>query len=237
VQIGPKSKRQLAKLDSVWRQGDHVLITGGTGSGKTLLARQLDQIRLSHGGSVVVFVCKLKPDETITNHYQGWTRWTTWHSSPLLTEQRILLWPRVEHLKPTQAIDLMRTEFGKALESIGKSGLWTVHIDEGLMLSSPHYLGLGNVLGLMYALMRSSKGTMITLAQRPSHLPVSIYANISQAFVGRASELPDLRRLADLDGHVNSKDLQRMISQNSRHDFLWIPIGGDLAPERINLAC
>ena len=94
---------------------------------------------------------------------------------------------------------------------------------------------MGNTLGLMYALMRSSKGTMITLAQRPSHLPVAIYANIQQAFVGRASELPDLKRLADLDGHTNSRELQRRISLNGKHDFLWIPIGTDWEPERINL--
>lgn len=233
--IGPKSRDQIRRLDSMWRQGDHVLITGGAGSGKTLLARQLDQIRLSHGGSVVVFVCKLQPDATITDHYKGWTRWTTWHKSPLLTENRILFWPKVEKLSPSAAVELMRLEFGKALEEIGKVGLWTVHIDEGLMVSSSAYLGLGNLVGLMYALMRSSKGTMITLAQRPSHLPVSIYANISQAFVGRASELPDLKRLADMDGITNSRELQRMISHNGKHDFVWIPIGSDENPERMNL--
>ena len=138
-------------------------------------------------------------------------------------------------MSPTAAIELMKREFSKALEEIGKTGLWTVHIDEGLMVSSSAYLGLGNTLGLMYALMRSSKGTMITLAQRPSHLPVAIYANIQQAFVGRASELPDLKRLADLDGHTNSRELQRLISNNGKHDFLWIPIGTDWQPEKINL--
>ncbi len=77
---------------------------------------------------------------------------------------------------------------------------------------------------------------MITLAQRPSHLPLSIYANLSQAFVGRASELPDLKRLADMDGHTNSKDLQRMIANNGKHDFTWINIGDDAPPETVNIA-
>ena len=91
-------------------------------------------------------------------------------------------------------------------------------------------------MGMLYQMMRSSKGTMITLAQRPSHLPVSIYANLSHAFVGRASELPDLKRLADMDSMVNSRVLQRMINQNGKHDFIWIPIGSDSEPERMNLA-
>ena len=212
------------------------MITGGTGSGKTLLARELDQIRLDRGGAVVVFVCKLKPDDTIRDNYKGWTRWTSWKKNPTMTENRILFWPKVENLPLKDAVKLMKTEFEHALDEIGKIGKWTVHIDEGLFVSSPQYLGMGSTMGMLYQMMRSSKGTMITLAQRPSHLPVSIYANLSHAFVGRASELPDLKRLADMDSMVNSKVLQRMINQNGKHDFIWIPIGSDAEPERMNLA-
>jgi energy-coupling factor transporter ATP-binding protein EcfA2 len=236
VKIGPRARSQLTRLALTWQQGEHALVTGGTGSGKTLLARQLDEIRLQRGGNVVVFVCKLKPDETIDEYYKGFTRWTTWHKSASVTENKILFWPKVEKLTPREATALFKREFEKALGEIGKAGKWTVHIDEGLFVSNSAYLGLGNVLGLMYALMRSSKGTMITLAQRPAHLPVAIYANLSHAFVGRASELPDLKRLADMDGSTNSKALQKMIQDNGRHDFVWIPIATDSPPERINLA-
>ncbi len=235
MKIGPRSVDMLARLNRVWDQGDHVLITGGTNSGKTLLARQLDELRLKRGGSVVVFVCKLRPDATITDNYCGFTRWTTWHKNPLVTENRILFWPKVEKLTAREAVEVFRREFSEALDQISKTGRWTVHVDEGMFVSSPHYLGLGNVLGMMYALMRSSKGTMITLAQRPSHLPVAIYPNLSHAFVGQASELPDLRRLADLDGSTDSRSLQKLIRTNGKHDFIWIATGLDQAPERINL--
>ena len=234
--LGPKATEQLTRLSLVWNQGEHALITGGTGSGKTRLARELDGIRLKRGGNVVVFVCKLRPDDTLTDYYKGWTRWTTWHDKPSVTENRILLWPKVEKLTPTEAVHVWKREFKKALDAIGKTGRWTVHIDEGLFVTSPHYLGLTHELGMMYSLMRSSKGTMITLAQRPAHLPVSIYANLSHAFVGRASELPDIKRLADMDSTTNSKVLRDMIQRNGKHDFIWIPVGTDWEPERINLA-
>lgn len=239
MRIGPRSREQLARLSTMWNQGDHVLVTGGTGSGKTLLARQLDEIRIQRGGSVIVFVCKLQPDDTINEHYSkanGWVRWTTWKNKPNIAENKVLFWPKVEGMSPTDATALMKKEFTHALEMIGKKGKWTVHLDEGLFITSPAYLNLGPVVGMMYALMRSSRGTMICLAQRPSHLPVSIYANLSHAFVGRASEANDLKRLADMDSTMSSKDLQRMINQNGKHDFIWIPIGTNQPPERVNLA-
>jgi hypothetical protein len=108
-------------------------------------------------------------------------------------------------------------------------------IDEGLFVSSNAYLGLSDQLGMMYQLMRSAKGTMVTLAQRPAHLPVAIYANIEHAFVGRASELPDLKRLADLDGPHSSRELQKVIASNGRHDFTWIPVAPGWPPEQVNL--
>lgn len=234
IEPGPRTLDQLRRLSLSWPQGDHMLITGGTGSGKTRLARAIDQIRLDRGGNVVVFMGKLQPDETITKYYSDFKRWTTWHKYPLLTENKILLWPKIEGKSPREAFAIMKREFGRALDEIGKVGKWTVHIDEGLLMTSPAYLGKSADIGMMYALMRSAKGTMITLAQRPAHLPVAIYPNLSHAFVGRASELPDLRRLADMDGATNSRVLQRQIADLGKHEFLWIQTGKDTPPERIN---
>lgn len=235
MKIGPMTAKQMSRLGLAWNQGGHVLITGGTGSGKTLLAREVIEQRIKRGGFVVVFVCKLS-DETIDTAYRGFKRWKTWKKYPRIDENKILLWPEVEGLPMRDAFTLWKKEFSHALEEISRSGKWTVQIDEGLFVSSNAYLGLATELGMMYQLMRSMKGTMITLAQRPAHLPVAIYANIEHAFVGRASELPDLKRLADLDGPTSSRELQRVIAQNGRHDFTWIPVGPGWTPEQVNLA-
>jgi energy-coupling factor transporter ATP-binding protein EcfA2 len=236
MKLGPVAKRQLARIDASWSQGEHILVTGPTGSGKTELARLLDEMRIRRGGYVVTFVCKLQADETITKSYAGWTRWKTWKRRPGVHENRILLWPDVEGKTAPEAIAIMKIVFKDAIDAISKTGKWTVHIDEGLIFSNPAYIGLANELGLMYALMRSAKTTMITLAQRPSHLPLSIYANLSKAFIGRASEASDLKRLADMDGYESSRELQRTIMNNGLHDFTYIDIAGRSPSEQLNLA-
>lgn len=235
MDLGPISRRQMQRLSLAWNQGDHVLITGGTGSGKTELAKHLADIRIKRGSFVVVFVSKLKPDETFETSYKGWKRWKTWHK-PSLFEHKILLWPDVEGLELDEAMEVMKREFTKAIKAISKAGKWTVIIDEGLLMSAPQFLNLGALIGMMYQLLRSAKATLITLAQRPAHLPVSIYPNISLAFIGRASELPDLKRLADLDGAVSSRELQRIISANGKHDFTMVAVGQDWPPEQVDLS-
>lgn len=222
-----------------WNQGEHVLVTGGTGSGKTRLAYELDRIRIKRGGYVVVFVCKTQPDDTILDYYSkknGWVRWKTWKKRPAPHERQVLLWPDVQKKTYREAVAIMRREFQKALDAIQKGGKWTVHFDEGLFFSDPQFLGFKAELGMMHSLIRAGKGTLITLAQRPAHLPVSIYPNISHAFVGRASEQLDLRRLADLNGRESSKELQQRISQLGKHDFLHIAMGSQKPAEVIDLS-
>lgn len=234
--LGPHAAMTLRKMALTWEQGQHVLITAGTGSGKTLLARYLDQMRLDKGGSVVVFIGKLQDDSTIAEHYKGWTRWTTWPKNPSPNETKVLLWPKVEGLDYASAMSLMKVEFQKALRAISVKGHWTVHLDEGLMMSESKQLNLGSDIGAMYALMRSARGTMITLAQRPANLPLSVYSNLSHAFIGYAREASDLQRLSNLGTPLTARELGKVIQENGQHDFTYIDAVHNSMPTKINLA-
>jgi len=227
---------QMKRLGRTWKQGEHVLITGATGSGKTLLARHVDQLRLDAGGFVVVMVCKLGEDETIAKEFKGWKRWTKWKDNPSPEERRILLWPDTNKCKTiTEALVLQRVIFGHAFDKLSKIGKWTLHVDEGLYVSSPTFLNLGNELAMLHAMGRSSKLTIVTLAQRPSHLPLIIYSSASHAFIGRAREQTDVKRLSELGARNSARELSDMIAGQGRHDFLWVPVAPDWKPERVNL--
>lgn len=232
--LGRIAALQLGRLGLIWEQGEHILVSGGTGSGKTRLARSIVDERLRRGGHVVILFGKMQPDDTITEHYADFTRWTHWKRRPMVTERKVLLWPKVEGMDVEEAAEEMHRVFKDALRELGRTGDWTVVVDDGLFMTSPSFLALGNTVSMMHMLIRSAKGTLLTLVQRPAHIPVTIYPNITYAFIGRASERNDVQRLAELAG-TESRQLVQLIKTNGTHDFTWITVGKDYKPEQVNL--
>lgn len=233
---GPIALDQMRRMSGVWKQGEHVIVSGATGSGKTMVGRYVDDIRLSRGGHVVVFVCKLKPDQTITDEYQGWTRWTKWKKRPSPHDKKILLWPDTSKAKTLkEALAIQKEVFGDAIDALAKEGKWTVDFDEGLYMCDPRFVNMAQEIAMLHALGRSSKLTIITKMQRPSHVPLIIYGSASHAFIGRTREAVDNKRLAELGGKTSAKDLSAIINGQGRHDFLWVPVAPDWDPEPFNL--
>lgn len=236
MRLGPVAAGQMARLSSTWEQGEHVLISGSTGSGKTALARHVDEIRIKRNGFVCVFIAKLQPDQTILDDYKGWTRWETWKKNPSPHENRVLLWPKTHKAKTIpDKLNLQKEVFGPALDRLSEVGKWTLHIDEGLYFCDSTFLNFGKEIAMLHAMGRSAGLTIVTLTQRPSHLPLIIYSSASHAFIGRSREETDRKRLAELGANVSAKDLQAKIHTQGRHDFLWTPVAPDWTPETVNL--
>lgn len=235
--IGPHTRAQMTRLGREWKQGEHVLISGPTGSGKTVLARQVIQQRIIRGGHVIVFCMKPKEDQTITDEYAGFDRWKRWHRRPKSYENKILLWPDVKKAKGNKdaILEIQRKVFEPAFDGINDAGHWTVQIDEGLYTVSPDFLNMGGDLAMAHSIGRSGRLTMVDLTQRPSHLPLILYGSAAHAFVGRTRELSDQKRLAELGSKEGSRALAGRIADQERHDFLWIPVAPDWPAEEVNL--
>jgi len=235
--IGPKTKEQMARLGRTWKQGQHVLISGPTGSGKTALARHVVQQRIDRGGHVIVFCMKPLEDETIIDEYAGWDRWKRWHRRPRSYESRILLWPDVRKAKGErdEILAIQKEVFSEAFAGVNHAGHWTVQVDEGLYTVSPDFLNMASELAMAHSIGRSGKITMVDLTQRPSHLPLILYGSAAHAFVGRTRESVDQKRLAELGSREGSKTLATRIADQDLHDFTWVPIAPDWPAETVNL--
>lgn len=235
--VGLRTRSQLQRLRNVWRQGEHILISGSTGSGKTALARHVVEIRARNGGHVVVFCMKPLEDPTIVTEYKDFERWKKWKNRPASWEKRVLLWPDVRSAKgdKEEILRIQSDVFQEAFNGINRSGHYTVQVDEGLYATSPTFLNMASDLAMAHAIGRSGRLTMVTLTQRPSHLPLILYGSASHAFVGRTREASDQKRLAELGAREGAKALATRIADQGRHDFLWIPVAPDWPAEPVNL--
>lgn len=234
---GPVAQNQLLRLASEYPQGDHILITGPTSSGKTTLARKIGDIRASRrGGTHLVFVSKTKPDPTLERDYAGYVRWKDWKKRPSMHENRVLLWPDTRGLGLRATKEKQREIFLRALDDLNDIGSWTVQNDEGWYFCHPQLLNLGPEWAQLHAMGRTAKLSLITLSQRPSHIPLICYGSAAHAFIGRTRELEDLKRVKELGGKQGSKELQPLISNLERRQFLWVPVAPDWDPEIVELS-
>lgn len=210
-----------------WRQGEHVLVAAPTGAGKTTMAATLTKKR----ANVVVFVGKLH-DKTFAEQFRGWKILREWPKhGPKRWESHCLLWPEAGKTIPETVVN-QRNVFRDGMDAIFREGNRCIVFDETLQMSDPRGIGLGQRISQLLYMGRSSRISVVCLAQRPAWIPKIIYSSVSHAYIARTRDKDDLRRLGDFAG-VDTTALRANIARLPvKHDYVYVNPHGD-SPEQI----
>lgn len=212
-----------------WAQGDHVVIAGPTGSGKTTLAKSL----LDKRGHVLAFGTKAH-DPTLEQEFKDWS-FVQSMSEIENWQNRVILWPRPKRKESADEWRArQRNAYKEAFDVMIKARGWCLYIDELKYMCDPKFGGVGNQIEMLHYIGRSAKTTLISSVQRPSFVPLAVLSNASHAYVARTTLDEDIKRLGNLGG-VNRREMGNAImSLPSEHDFVYIPTLRQGTPGIIN---
>lgn len=204
----------LPRFERKWKQGEHMIVIGRTGNGKTTLIRRL----LKPRKYVAVMVTKTH-DPTFRKEFSDFEIQERWNPKPHI-HPRVLLWPRGG--SNDDLVEIMAAQkvvFKDALNQIFRDRAWCIVMDEAHWMTAQ--LGLGQYLGMFQHQARSSGLSVVSGVQRPALIPVITYGSASHAFIGRQQEPGDLRRLANLGG-ANVKELSAQILALPKYEYIYV---------------
>lgn len=222
-----------------WMQGDHMLIIGPTGSGKTTLADKIVGVRIRRDGTVLMPVTKAR-DKTLTERSQSvnlrdFKILRTFDAKKTDEARQSFIWPkRTSGMDPDQFLAAQRREFRAMFSDIQDRGKRTVVVDEMHMMSDPHFIGIGKEIALAFHQGRSDNVTMVALTQRPAWIPRIVYPSVSHVYMANTGEIEDLKPIAKL-GRGDWKQVLETVQSLPSHDWLYLNPTGDVSPHVVNI--
>ena len=194
----------------VFKQGEHILLCGPTGCGKTTVAAEI----LRDRKYIVAFKTKVKDDSYKKLNLKEIHKWpATWWSGT-----RLMLSPA-----PVPNIDMMITRrealFKRCFNHLSMDTGWTIYCDETLHMIE--FLHMTNHIAVLHEQARSAGETMVLATQRPSKIPLLAYSGTTHFFIWKTTFDDDVKRLADLGGK-HRKELAEAIMSLGKHDYIYI---------------
>jgi hypothetical protein len=212
------------KTKFAWTQGQHVILIGPNGSGKTVMNKELLKYRERRKGYICVFVTKPRDPElqdlADTRYYHKVADHSNWN---MTSHPRLLLWPpagQFSNLRPQRKV------FLEALQGMWTAGKWTCMLNELRYLTD--HLHMKSELATLYLQARSSKFTLTAESQRPRYVPLEAMSQSVHDFFFACRDDEDLRRISGI-GNADSRLIRATVSQLKRFECCYVnAITGDV---------
>lgn len=195
-----------------WRQGEHMTLVGGTGSGKTTFARQLLPMR-----TYVVVLATKKEDSSLYRPLldQGFVMRSTWDPNPA-DEPKVIFRPPLTGGSAGKAAQA--EAFQDALVDIFESGSWCVYADEIRYITQ--FLGLQTEMELLWLQGRSLGVSVVAATQRPVSIP-RVAFEAQHLFAWRFSEKRDVDTISEFTGTLFPV-VRQTIPRLPKHEVLHV---------------
>jgi len=192
----------------VWEQGEHVVVAGTTGSGKTHL---LDRLIRENRRFVVVFKTKDDPEDR-DKYWRGFKRITR------ASEIRNPRWTRYLLMPPLgkfpRQYEHQRREAHALIDQVFRMGGWTVVFDERWYAEK--FLGVEDGINMLETQGRSKGITVVSGLQRPVEISRFALSQAAHVFMFRGDG-----RDAETLGKATTRDIRGVVEGLTGHDFAY----------------
>jgi hypothetical protein len=199
----------LHEFSLMWHVGQHVTIVGTTGSGKTVLAESIYEMR-----RYVVVISTKSKDESLEQYGKDFYRIKRW--PPDWHQERVLFWKKPKELG--EFGDQRKAVFD-VLDSVYRHGNRTVGIDDVVYLV--RQLHLKEELAMLYTQARSQGVSLVGNLQRPYWVPLEVCNQASHLLVFGLKDKDDVDRVAEAQG-IGKETVRTAIRDLRQYDFAWI---------------
>lgn len=203
------------------RQGEHLTVCGPTGSGKTILLRELAKVRARRraedGNPSRVTYLATKPKSRSVDEL-GWPVAKRW--PPGYGQWHVVVWPRFND--PETTTRRQAAVFRPLLKTIYAEGGQTVVVDELADFTEP----LPDGMGLRPVIVQyETKGRELDLSlfaatQRPVNVPRVVWSEPKWFGVFRIEDYDDQRRVREIAGRGEHFD--ELLEQLDDHEFIFV---------------